>query len=86
MDLNQLYFRHGVSLMRARAATSSRIEIAQQMLAETYSRRIGYAFPAGERQRFWNRSEAAGQCLYVNRVSVVSKSFAHGVGQEGELA
>ena len=58
MDLNYLYRRHGVSLMMAKAATSVCARIVHEKMAESYSKQIADACPAGERQAYWSRWEA----------------------------
>lgn len=57
LDLNYLYYRHGASLMRAKAATSSCARIVHEKLAEAYARLIADAFPVGEPNEDWTRSE-----------------------------
>jgi len=70
MDLNYLYYRHGVSLMMAKAATSSCARIVHEKLADAYSKRIAEACPVGERQSYWTRWEAYLTYPCVDRTSV----------------
>jgi len=58
MGLNYLYHRHGVSLMLARAATSSCARIVHEKMAAAYAKQIADFCPAAERRAYWTRWEA----------------------------
>lgn len=58
MDLNYLYHRHGVSLIMAKAATSSCARIVHEKLAAAYAERMGSAFSAAERASCWTTPDA----------------------------
>ncbi len=70
MGLNYLYYRHGVSLMMAKAATSSCVRIVHEKFAEAYAKRIADSCPAGERQKYWTRWEAYLTYPCVDRFTV----------------
>lgn len=47
MDLNDLYHRHGVSLLRARHAACTRSRDAHRTMAASYARRIATELRTG---------------------------------------
>jgi hypothetical protein len=53
VDLNYLYYRHGISRMLAEAATSSHVRSVHEEMATAYAARISDACLTARQRSYW---------------------------------
>jgi hypothetical protein len=67
VDLIYLYYRHGVSLLMAKAATSPRVRSVHEEMAAAYAARIGHSRPTAQRKNYWTTWEAYDGIIIENQ-------------------